>query len=231
MYGLFLDAFVALPDRALVSEMQGCRFDGLLFACKELGGQRLERGAALVDDYRSRVKTEDVDEILRELSVDRARLLGMTGSNSFSPPYERFYAAGFGHGSAVLGDLRGFYRRADLLLAGSAGEADDFLFVEVDFARQMCLREAEAWPRDSDGRAFQMLELRFLKEHPARWAGLYCGEAERHAGTDFYRGLLAILEGFLESERTYLEEAGSEPRSEASPCDPAGKNGPLAGIG
>ncbi len=92
------------------------------------------------------------------------------------------------------------------MLEDDAGEPSDFLFVELDFIKRLCLREVEAWSSGGDGSTTQALELQFLSEHPGRWTGAYCANAEKHARTDFYRGFLAVLDTFIEAEMAYLED-------------------------
>lgn len=207
MYGLLLDVFAGLPGRALVCEIEEGRFDGLGAALGELGVRKLDAGAGLIASYRSRARSRGSERALHDLSVDRTRLLGMTGDRGLKPPYERLYASGPHQAVTVLVGIRDFYRKAGLLLGAGTREPSDFLFVELDFMRLMCLREIGAWSSGADSAAIRALEHRFLCDHPARWAGVYCVEAQRYARTDFYRGFLAVLDGFLESEEAYLEGA------------------------
>jgi TorA maturation chaperone TorD len=216
-YDLLLDIFVFLPVRALVSQMRDGLCDALVLACGELGGQRLRDGAGLAASYRSHLSVEGPERALHELSVDRTGLIGGTWDGRLRPPYERLYTAGPDSGGRVLSSVRTFYRKGGLLLEDDAGEAWDFLFVELDFMKRLCLLEAEAWSPGGDGNTTQSLELRFLSEHPGRWTGVYCAIAGRYARTDFYRGFLTVLDAFIVGEMAYLEEGmfreGTESRT------------------
>ena len=206
MYDLLLDVFVCLPGQALVSEIGEGRFDALVLACGEMGGERLREGAGLVASYRSCLSIEGPERVLHELSVDRTSLTGATWDRGLRPPYERLYTTGMDQGGTLLPAVQSFYREAGLLLEDDAGEPPDFLFVELDFVKRLCLREIEVWSSGGDGSATQALELQFLSEHPGRWAGAYCADAEKYARTDFYRGFLAVLDAFIEAEMAYLED-------------------------
>jgi len=206
MYDLLLDVFVSLPGQALVSDIRDGRFDALVVACSELGGERLRDGAGLVASYRSYLSIEGPDKALHELSVDRTSLTGATWDRGLRPPYERLYTTGPDQGGTLLSAVQSFYRKGGLLLEDDAGEPSDFLFVELDFIKRLCLREIEVWSSGRDGTATQALELQFLSEHPGRWAGSYCADAEKYARTDFYRGFLAVLDAFIEAEMAYLED-------------------------
>jgi len=206
MYDLLLDVFVSLPGEALVSEIKDGRFDRLVLACSELGGQRLCEGARLVASYRSHLSSEGPERGLRELSVDRTGLMGAAWRGDLRPPYERLYTTGAREEREVLAAVQGFYRQGGLTLTSDAAEPPDFLFVELDFVKRVCLREIEAWSGGGDGGATQALELRFLGEHPGKWTRTYCADAEKHARTDFFRGFLAVLDTFVEAEMAYLRE-------------------------
>ena len=78
MYDLLFDVFVSLPGQALVSEIRDGRFDALVAACSELGGERLRGGAGLAASYRSYLSIEGPERALHELSVDRTSLTGAT---------------------------------------------------------------------------------------------------------------------------------------------------------
>jgi len=206
MYDLLLDVFVCPPGQELVSEIRDGRFDALVLACGELGGQRLRDNARLVASYRSYLSIEGPEKVLHELSVDRTSLVGAPWGRGLRPPYERLYTSGVEEGAAVLSAVRSFYRRGGLLLEDDAGEPSDFLFVELDFIKRLCLREIEVWSSGGDGRTTRELELQFLSEHPGQWTGAYCANAEKYARTDFYRGFLAVLDTFIEAEMAYLED-------------------------
>ena len=206
MYDLLLDAFVRLPGEALISEIRDGRFDALVLACTQLGAQGLCDGAGLVASFRPYLAAEGPRRVLDELSVDRTALTGAACGGGPRPPYERLYITGSDRDGAVLTAVQSLYRKAGLLLDDDAGEPSDFLFVELDFVKRLCLEETEAWSHGRDGRATQALELQFLREHPGRWAGAYCADAGKYARTDFYRGFLAVLDNFMEAEIEYLEE-------------------------
>ena len=213
MYDLLLGVFVCLPGQALVSEIRDGRFDALVLACSELGGERLRDGAALVASYRSYLSIEGTEKVLHELSVDRTSLTGATWDRGLKPPYERLYTTGPDEGGTLLSAVQSFYREGGLLLEDDAGEPSDFLFVELDFMKRLCLHEIEVWLSGGDGGATQALELQFLNEHPGRWTGAYCAEAEKYARTDFYQGFLTVLDAFIEAEMEYL---GDRTLSDAS---------------
>ncbi len=207
MYDLLVDVFVGLPGGALLSEIKNGRFDALLSVCRGLEGQILSEGASLVASCGSYVTIGGPDVLVRELLVDRTRLLRATGAKGLKPPYERLYAADPANDGSTLQALNRFYRKAGLLLEEEPGEPPDFLFVELDFMKQLCLREVEESSSGRSAGTTRAIELGFLRQHIGSWAAVYCIEAEKHARTDFYRGFLIILDGFIAAEMAYLANA------------------------
>ena len=210
MYDLFFDVFTCLPDGELLSEIKAGRFDALLSIFGDLGGQRLHDGCALVASYQSYLLAQDPTEALNELSVDRTRLVRGIGDRGPRPPYERLYTIGSDTESGALARVKGFFRKAGLVPDEGACEPPDFLFVELDFMKQLCLAEIRQWSEAGSAEESRALQRQFLRQHVGRWAGAYLAEAEKWAHTDFYRGFLALLDGFLAAERAYLEGEARE---------------------
>lgn len=206
MYGLLLDLFIGLPGDALIPGISDGRFDALLRAHAEPEGQKVREGVRLVASFRPSIANTTPDILVKELLVDRTGLIGATGQRSFRPPYERLYAANPGRDGFLLQTLNRFYRKAGLSLDDESCESPDFLFVELDFMKQLCLREMDEWSKGMPAGATRAIEREFLREHLGRWAGDYCAEAVRHARTVFYRGWLSVLDGFIDDEKVHLEE-------------------------
>jgi TorA maturation chaperone TorD len=212
MYELLFDVFVGLTGDALLSETREGRFEELLSAEAEPYGQRVREGARLVASYRSSSKDGSPDVLADELLVDRTRLLGSAGIKGFRPPYERLYAGGPAEEGSLLQALNGFYRNAGLALDDESRESPDFLFVELDFMKQLCLREVEESLGRMPVEPTRAMERQFLRQHVGKWTEAYCIEAGMHARTALFRGFLAVLDGFIAAEIAYLgEQAPSSP--------------------
>ncbi len=206
MYDLLLDVFVSLPGDALLSEIKDGRLDALLPANTAPDGQRIHEGARLVTSFLLSTRHGSPGILMNELLVDKTRLLRATGQKNFRPPYERLYAAGPARDGFLLQALNRFYRRAGLLLEQESCESPDFLFIELDFMKQLCLREIEESLSRMPTEATRAMEQEFLRRHLGSWAKRYCVEAEKHAQTRFYRGFLAVLDGFVSAETSRLDE-------------------------
>ena len=206
MYDLLFDVFVGLSGDALLSEIKGGRFDGLLSTCTEAEEQKIREGARLIASFRSSAELDSVSNLEKEVVTDRNRLIRATDQEGFRPPYERLYVPNRSGDGPLLQALNRFYRKAGFSLDDASGESSDFLFVELDFMKQLCLREIEESLCGALADATRAVEREFLRQHLGKWAGAYCAEAQRHARTVFYRGFLAVLDGFIASETSYLNE-------------------------
>ena len=205
LYDLLVAVFRHLPDRALLGRIGRGEFQGHLARCCKLENGRFNAGLDLLTSYQSRIQGRPDEDVLTELSVDRTKILRGTGHPDLRPPYEGLYRSRKSMGDSVL-EIRRFYRKAGLLPDETVGESPDYLCVELDFMKQLCLREQDRWLHDRDVRETVTQEEEFLKEHLGQWVGDFASAVEKHAVTDFYRGFSLILAGFVAMDREWLEE-------------------------
>lgn len=203
LYDLLVAVFRTLPDRELLGKIERGEFQGYLARCCELGNGRFNAGLDLLATYPSRIRGRQEEEILTELSVDRTRILRGTGHPDLKPPYEGLYRGRKGMGDAVL-EVRRFYRKAGLMPDETMGESPDYLCVELDFMRHLCLKERERWLREGEVRETVAQEKEFLKGHLGHWVGDFARAVEKHAATDFYRGFSLILDAFVAMDLEWL---------------------------
>jgi TorA maturation chaperone TorD len=151
------------------------------------------------------------EDILTELAVDRTTILRGTGHADMKPAYEGLYRKGARFEDSVLG-VRRFYRKAGLVPDETVGESADYLCVELDFMKQLCLREEVLRLREGEveeaiaktiARTIELQE-QFLRVHLGNWAGEFCGAVEKYASTDFYRGFALILDAYIRMDRKWL---------------------------
>jgi TorA maturation chaperone TorD len=203
LYELLVTVFRRLPDHDLLEKIGKGDFQHLLVRFSELDNDRLNSGVRLLTAYRSSLQGRAEEEVLTELSVDRTRILRGTGHPDLKPPYEGLYRRRKEMGDSLLEIIR-FYRAAGLLPENTNQESADYLLVELDFMKQLCLRERKTWLNNGGLKETITHEETFLKEHLGRWAGDFCLAVEKHGATDFYKGFSLILDGFLMMEKEWL---------------------------
>ena len=205
LYNLLVGIFGHLPDRNLVTKIKDNGLRDVLDSCSGLNNLGCQSGAEHINAYQSNVQEKPDEEILTELSVDRTRILRETGQTSLKPPYEGLYINVKNTGASLL-QVKAFYRKAGLLPDESVHESPDYLCVELDFMKNLCLREQSQWTSDGDAFETVLHEKNFLKEHLGCWVGEFCSEAEKVVLTDFYRGFLAILDAVVSMDMVYINK-------------------------
>lgn len=205
IYGLLVEVFSQLPDQAFLAKIKGNNLRNLLNTLSDMGSAKFRSGLDYIHAYQSLIKNRPDEEILTELSVDRTRILRGTGHQGLKPPYEGLYKGDQVVGESLL-EVKRFYRDAGILPDDSVHEAEDFLCVELDFMKQLCLRERDQWKSDGEASVTVATEDKFLREHLGSWAGQFCKRVEKHALTDFYRGFALILEAVVLTDIQYLHE-------------------------
>jgi TorA maturation chaperone TorD len=204
IYHLFVEFFSRLPDQALLSRILGNDFQTVLDNLDGLQGSRYQNAVNQIRSFISKGRSLASEERLRKLAVDRTRILRGVGTRSLKPPYEGMYTDRKEMGESVL-EVKGLYRKAGIVPDETVHETPDYLCIELDFMRQMCLREQEQWSSGAD--VFETLETEhsFLREHLGTWIHEFCRRAEKEAITGFFRGLLGILDEVIATDMKYLQ--------------------------
>ena len=196
MYDLIVRFFNQLPDGDLLKRIETREFENRF---------RKFSGAAYIKTYRHRAEKNSPEAILNELSVDRTRILRGTGPADLKPPHEGCYKMDCDLGSAAM-QVKCFYRTAGLLPDASICESPDYLCVQLDFMKHLCHREQSLRSSNHDVTEIIACQAAFLKKHLGSWVGDYCEQVQKHALTDFYRGLTLILKDFITQEIVYLKD-------------------------
>ena len=143
----------------------------------------------------------------RALKLEYDALFRVPGER-YTRPYEAVHrdsqtvggrpADGMVRGPATAAVQR-FYSQAGAAISEEFKELPDFVGLELEFMRFLCVREAEGWEQgDVDvASRYRGWQQRFLSEHLARWVGDFCGELAARAESDFYRGLAEMTQEFV----------------------------------
>ena len=205
VYELLVGVFGCLPDEAFLMRIGGEGVQSFLDSCSTIEGKGFKPGVEHIHHYLSLIKGRPRHEVLEELSVDRTGMLRGTGHRDLRPPYEGLYTPKKNAGDILL-EIKRSYRRAGLMPDDSINESPDFLCLELDFMKQLCLRERDEWLSQKETRETVSHQEAFLREHLGSWVGQFCGESAKHARTDFFRGFSLILQAFISKETSYLSE-------------------------
>jgi TorA maturation chaperone TorD len=204
IYQTFINIFMYLPDEKFLDYMYSPELEQFLAQHKKLQYPVITKGADLITNFlhvNKDARATELTELIEKLAVDRTRLIRVPYSAGLKAPYESQYHKEM-KTSSSLQRLTNAYRKAGFVPA-DAKESPDFFCVELDFMRVCANRIAE---ETAEARFLLTLQTEFLREHLGKWLGSYTEDAAQHAETDFYRGWLMILQGFIEIEKMYLKD-------------------------
>lgn len=197
IYQVFINIFMYLPDEKFLDYIKSEELKEFLGQLKALDYPIITKGINCISGY---IKALDsASNTVEDLAVDRTKLLRVSNNEGLKMPYESQYSKDTKSTASLL-RLTGTYKKAGFVPATK--ESPDFFCVQLDFMRVLSNRLAE---NASQAKFILSLQRDFLEEHLGKWISLYTKEAAQYADTDFYRGWLMILEGFIEIEKGYCK--------------------------
>lgn len=205
VYELLVGVFGHLPDRQFLDSVMGDHVRHFLDTCCDMNSVRFRSGVDHINAYRSIAANRPPAQILEEMAVDRTGILRGTGHWDLKPPHEGLYSGKENAGDCLL-EIKRCYRKAGLMPEDQVNEPPDYLCIELDFMRQLCLREQKQWKNNGDVAETIAQEDSFLANHLGTWVGAFCDQAQRHARTDFYRGFVMVLDAFVAMDRDFISE-------------------------
>jgi TorA maturation chaperone TorD len=202
--------FTTLPDEKFVKRLRDGEFSSVLETLQNdvSGGEDILNGAALMSAYLKKMQAADHTQLVQDLGIDRTRLYrGVAKGYGPPPPYEMVWIRG-AQDYGILQIVASAYRQVGLEPSPEVKERLDYISVEMDFIRELALREAVAWESGDETTAVSLLATQetFMHQHLGNWAPDFIEKALEHAKTDFYRGHLYMLRGFINNERQDLAE-------------------------
>ncbi len=172
------------------------------------GNTEMVAGYQLMQSY---VNTPHEDP-LTDLAVDYAKVFlgaGLVDINLAAYPYESVYT---NSKKMVMQEARdemlANLRAHQLELQHVYNELEDHLFVQLEFMAVMCERTLAAIGDENHARAMECLtdQQNFVDNHLLNWVPQFCQDVERHAVTDFYKGLAKVTCQYLLIDRDVIEE-------------------------
>ena len=199
VYGFLTEAFIRLPNEEFLQRITSPQMHTFLEQLQKLDHSNLRRGIRMTRDFLNEINAENSQRIMEELAVDRTRLIRSAGKGKLKAPYEGLYKKKEDTHMVIL-NVKKFYKCMGIAPTSYANDSPDFFCTELDFMKQLCLMEADAQNNFGD---VKTIEREFLNQHLGSWIRTYCSAAIETAMTGFYRGLLLILESFVELEQSH----------------------------
>lgn len=204
-YGLISRLYRVEVDQELLDELCGMRFPA------STGNPEADQGYRLIATYLSNLWENSVTD----LAVDYVRCFIGHGVDAYSAayPFESVYTS---EKRLLMQEARdevlAIYRSAGLDKQETWKEGEDHIAVELEFMQILSKRTVDALSRGDEEEAFNLLvtQRNFADDHLVSWAPMMTADLKRFAKTDFYRGLAYLTDGFLSTDREFLEDITTE---------------------
>ena len=207
-YGFLNIHFMQLPDAPFVCALRDKAF-GAVLKDLELSSDvhpEIAEGASLMRAYLESTKAFNDAELAERLGLDRTRLYrGVSPHYGPPPPFEALWI-GEGETSGVLPEMAKIYARSGFNLKPDVHERLDYIGIQMNYLEGEVMNEIslrEAGDKEMVHMALGR-ERAFLWNHLGEWVPRFVLNARDHAQTDFYRGHLHMLNGFIEQEKDAL---------------------------
>lgn len=200
-YGLLSRLYRVEIDEALLEELRGMRFPA------RTGDDDVDEGYRLIAKYLS----NSWDNSVTDLAIDYVRVFIGHGVDAFSAayPFESVYTS---EKRLLMQEARdevlAIYRAAGLDKQDSWKEGEDHVALELEFEQILATRTVKALEQGDEDEAYALLttQKNFLDDHLAAWAPMMTADMKRFASTDLYRGLAFLTDGFLRTDRGFLDD-------------------------
>lgn len=196
IYAFIVESFIRLPDASFIKEIKNERTFKFLNGLKRINQENIRKGINKIEAFINQLDVRCLDT-MNMMAVDRTKLIRPTGTGTLKPPYESAYKKEKPTTEIIL-EVKRSYKKAGIIPANT-NDGLDFFCTQLDFMKQLCIKEAY----DHDLPFIRNIEKEFMTDHLGSWIDRYCNAALDYAQTDFYRGLLMLMKGFVEIEEAY----------------------------
>ncbi len=200
VYGFLALVFRQEPTAALLHEIKSAQFSDALASA----------GVNLGEAFFASPN----EELLDDLAVEYTRLF--IGPGRHVPPSEGAQREGALWGKATS-RVASFVENCGFGYVPQFSDLPDHISVELEFMQEITKREAKAWKQEdrAAARHWLRIERKFIGEHLARWAPLFCEKVAQEAECSFYREMAVLTDSFIQREhkelRKRLENGEDEP--------------------
>lgn len=200
-YGLLARIFRVEVDGKFLEELRHLKFP------TSTGNEHVDYGYRTMYNY---LKGTWEDTLL-DLARDYARTFIGHGNNGRSAAYP-FESVHTSEKRLLMQDARdevlAIYRSAGLDKQDSWKEGEDHVALELEFEQILANRTVEALRRGDEDEAAALLttQQNFLEDHLLSWVPMMTADMKRFAKTDLYQGLAYLTDGFLNTDKAFLDD-------------------------
>ncbi len=153
------------------------------------------------------------EKLIEDLAVEYARLFIGPGPH-ISPHESVHHSRDDGDWGQLWGadtvSVKKFIESGGLEYKSEYTGLPDHISVELEFMQEVTMREAQAWKeKDDDGAVYCLkMEKKFIDEHLAKWAPVFCDRVITESRMNFYKAIARLTKDFILHEGVFLEDSG-----------------------
>lgn len=147
------------------------------------------------------------DEVFASLQADYTRLFIGTGKLLAAPWGSVYLSKEHILFQKETLEVRDWYRRFGLEIEKKYTEPDDHIGLELGFIARLASLSLQALEANNrpDFESTLQAQYHFLSRHLLRWGPLWAEQVQKHAKTDFYRGVSHLVIGALQAAAEMLQ--------------------------
>lgn len=173
-----------------------------------------EGEAEMIEGYRL-MKTyvdENTRDTITDLAVDYAKVFlgaGLAEIDQAAYPYESVYTS---ESKLVMQEARdeilANLREHNLTIKNAYNEPEDHLFVHLEIMAFLCQKILAAVNEGNTvaAQAYLAEQNEFIEKHLLNWVPAFCKDVERHALTNFYKGVAKVTNQFILMDKAIIAE-------------------------
>lgn len=200
-YSLLARLYRVEVDQPLLDELKRQAFP------QDTGNGSVDEGYRLIAGYLRGAW----EGTLKDLAVDYVRVFIGHGLDMHSAAYP-FESVHTSKRRLLMQEARdevlALYHAAGIVKQDSWREGEDHIALELEYMRILCERAGQSLEMGDEAEAAASLrcQLNFLDDHLLNWVPMLAEDMKALAGTDLYRGLAFLTEGYLEADREFVGE-------------------------
>lgn len=169
--------------------------------------EETQKGAILLRDWTGRNSGGISEQEFEKIKKDYLYLFAGVGK-PLAPVWESVY---FNEDRMLFQkqtlEVREFYARFGLQAERKGHEPDDHIGLELSFLAHLAKLALQSLESGDEAAVEKNLQAQrdFLAQHILRWASAWAELVQKHAGTDFYRGLSHLTVGVLSAAAELLD--------------------------
>lgn len=206
LYSLLSSVYIQIPQKEIFFLNWDVVFP--IFGFPQKGAEKsfkeMEEGLTLSRNSLQK-GNRSFDEQVNHLSKDWTHLFRGVDLKGPLPPYESLYRTGRLQDKPAQ-EINRLFSSMGIRVPEEWHQPSDYIGIELDFMRLLCLKEQEAWEKNHLHSIHEISEIEksFLEEHLILWIPLFCKEMIEKAREDFFKGIGQLTEGFVRYDRIWV---------------------------